>query len=127
MTKIRTIRVFSAAKVNALLYGVLGLLIAPFLVLAPGLAMIGGEKRAAGFGGVIAVAAIAPIFYAVIGFVAGAVMAFIYNAISHSVGGIEVELDFPPSPTSSSPALLTPAASGTPLSEAPPGVRPEFE
>src|SRR5205823_8847481 len=106
MTKIRTIRVFSAAKVNALLYGILGLLIAPFLVLGPGLAMIGGEKRTAGFGGVIAVAAIAPIIYAVIGFIAGAVMAFIYNAISHSVGGIEVESDLP-SPIPSLPLPLT--------------------
>src|SRR5207302_10721667 len=94
MTKIRTIRVFSAAKVNALLYGILGLLIAPFLVLGPGLAMIGGEKRSAGFGGVIAVAAIAPIIYALIGFMAGAGMAFFYNGILDSVGGIECGLDF---------------------------------
>jgi hypothetical protein len=126
MTKIRSIRVFSAAKVNALLYGILGLLIAPFLLLGPGLAMIGGERRSAGFGGVIAVAAIAPIFYALIGFVAGAVMAFIYNAISHSVGGIEVELDLPAAPIAVTPALATSPA-GTPLSEASPSVRPEFE
>ena len=127
MTKIRTIRVFSAAKVNALLYGILGLLIAPFLLLGPGLAMMGGEKRSAGFGGVIAVAAIAPIFYALIGFVMGALMAFIYNAISHSVGGIEVELDFPPSPiaTVSSLPVSAPPIAGS--SEPTPPVRPEFE
>jgi len=126
MTKIRTIRVFSAAKVNALLYGILGLLIAPFLVLGPGLAMIGGEKRSAGFGGVIAVAAIAPIIYALIGFIAGAVMAFIYNAISHSVGGIEVELDLP----SSSPSVPILPVSTLPApapSVAPLPIRPEFE
>src|SRR5947209_18629333 len=93
MTKIRTIRVFSAAKVNALLYGILGLLIAPFLVLGPGLAMIGGEKRSAGFGGVIAVAAIAPIIYALIGFMAGGVVAVIYDEIWDSGGGIAGELD----------------------------------
>ena len=127
MTKIRTIRVFSAAKVNALLYGIMGLLIAPFMLLGPGLAMIGGEKRAAGFGGVIAIAAVAPICYAVIGFVAGAVMAFIYNAISHSVGGIEVELDLPSSPVSGARVLPIPAPSGTPLSEPTPSVRPEIE
>ena len=125
MTKIRTIRVFSAAKVNALLYGILGLLIAPFLVLGPGLAMIGGEKRTAGFGGVIAVAAIAPIIYAVIGFIAGAVIAFIYNAISHSVGGIEVELDLPsPSPSLPVPVSKVPAPAP---SDIPPAIRPEFE
>ncbi|PYY18596.1 MAG: hypothetical protein DMG60_07825 [Acidobacteria bacterium] len=126
MTKIRTIRVFSAAKVNALLYGILGLLIAPFLVLGPGLAMIGGEKRSAGFGGVIAVAAIAPIIYALIGFMAGAVMAFIYNAISHSVGGIEVELDLPSS-SPSAPILPVSTLPAPALSDAPPPIRPEFE
>ena len=126
MTKIRTIRVFSAAKVNALLYGILGLLIAPFLILGPGLAMMGGEKPA-GFGGVIAIAAIAPILYALIGFVAGAVMAFIYNAISHSVGGIEVELDLPPSPIATMPYLPASAPAIASLNEPPPPVRPEFE
>ena len=126
MTKIRTIRVFSAAKVNALLYGILGLLIAPFLILGPGLAMIGGEKPA-GFGGVIAVAAIAPLLYALIGFLAGAVMAFIYNAISHSVGGIEVELDLPASPIATVPSLPPSAPPIAGLNEPPPPVRPEFE
>lgn len=126
ITKIRTIRVFSAAKVNALLYGILGLLIAPFLLLGPGLAMIGGEKRSAGFGGVIVVAAIAPLFYALIGFVAGALMAFIYNAISLSVGGIEVELESPPSAILRPSHLPISEPSAAPPSEAPP-IRPEFE
>jgi len=126
MTKIRTIRVFSAAKVNALLYGILGLLIAPFLLLGPGLAMMGGEKRSAGFGGVIAVAAIAPIFYALIGFVMGALMAFIYNAISHSVGGIEVELDLPLA-IPSVPQLPISSPPVVPTIDVPPSVPPEFE
>ena len=126
MTKIRTVRVFSAAKVNALLYGILGLLIAPFLILAPGLAMMGGEKPA-GFGGVIAVAAIAPILYALIGFVAGAVMAFVYNAISHSVGGIEVELDLPSPPIATVPSLPASAPPMAGLNEPPAPVPPEFE
>lgn len=127
MTKIRTIRVFSAAKVNALLYGILGLLIAPFMLLGPGLAMIGDEKRPTGLAGVIVAATVAPVIYALIGFVAGAVMAFIYNAISHSVGGIEVELDLPPSPqltAAPEPAPITPAI---PLSEPPAAIHPEFE
>ena len=126
MTKIRTIRVFSAAKVNALLYGILGLLIAPFLLLGPGLAMMGGEKRSAGFGGVIAVAAIAPIFYALIGFVMGALMAFVYNAISHSVGGIEVELDLPLA-IPSGPQLPISSPPVVPTIDVPPSVPPEFE
>jgi len=125
MTKIQTIRVFSAAKVNALLYGILGLLIAPFLLLGPGLAMIGGERHSAGFGSVIAVAAIAPILYALIGFVAGGVMAFIYNAIAHSVGGIEVELESPLSAIQTPTQAISPPVA--PSGEPPPPIRPEFE
>lgn len=127
MTKIRTIRVFSAAKVNALLYGILGLLIAPFMLLGPGLAMIGGEKRSPGLAGIIGFAAIAPVFYAAIGFVAGAVMAFVYNAISHSVGGIEVELDVPSSPPSTAPALVISPPPEAAAGEAPRAIPPEFE
>ena len=126
MTKIRTIRVYSAAKVNALLYGVLGLLIAPFFLLGPGLAMLGEDKRSSGIAGIIVAAVVAPFIYAVFGFVAGAVLAFIYNAISHSVGGIEVELDLPPSPIAVAPVSAIPATPAPALSEVPP-VRPEFE
>lgn len=126
MTKIRSIRVFSAAKVNALLYGILGLLIAPFFLLGPGLAMLGEDKRSAGIAGIIVAAVVAPFIYAVFGFVAGAVLAFIYNAISHSVGGIEVELDLPPSPIAIGPVSAIPVSTAPPLSEVPP-VRPEFE
>ena len=127
MTKIRTIRVFSAAKVNALLYGILGLLIAPIFLLGPGLAMLGGEKRSAGFGGVIVAAVIAPFIYAMIGFVAGAVMAFVYNAISHSVGGLEVELDLPASPIVAMPIAPASGVPAEPLPDPPPAGRPEFE
>lgn len=91
MTTIRSVRVFSAAKVNALLYGVLGLLVAPFLLLGPGMAMVGGS-RPAGFGGVVLFAIFLPLFYAICGFIAGAVFAFLYNAIARAIGGIEVEL-----------------------------------
>ena len=54
MTRIRSIRVLSAAKVNGVLYGILGLLIAPFLMLGPGLAVAGGEPRE--FGGAVVLA-----------------------------------------------------------------------
>lgn len=124
MTKVRSVRVLSAAKVNALLYGILGLLIAPFMLLGPGLAMAGGERR--GFGSAIVVAILLPFCYALIGFIAGAVLAFIYNAISHAIGGIEVELDPPlstrgvevPAVSSAQPPSLSPAPQPTP---------PEFE
>ncbi|HZZ16728.1 MAG TPA: hypothetical protein VFE08_12275 [Candidatus Sulfotelmatobacter sp.] len=125
MTKIRSVRVLSAAKVNALLYGILGLLIAPFLLLGPGLAMVGGVRR--GFGGAVVVAAILPFFYGCIGFIAGAIMAFIYNAISHAVGGLEVELELTPPAILNAPQTSLTAPMSQPLPEVPPPAPPEFE
>jgi hypothetical protein len=125
LTKIRSIRVLSAAKVNALLYGILGLLIAPFLLLGPGLAMVGGMRR--GFGGAVVVAAILPFFYGCIGFIAGAIMAFIYNAISHAVGGLEVELELPPPAILNMPQTPLTAPMPEPLRELPLPAPPEFE
>ena len=124
MTKIRSIRVLSAAKVNALLYGILGLLIAPFVLLGPGLAMVGGIRR--GFAGAVVVAAILPFFYGCIGFIAGAIMAFIYNAISHAIGGLEVELELPPA-ILNAPQTPLPAPIFQPVGEVPPPAPPEFE
>ena len=118
MTTISSVRVFSAAKVNALLYGVLGLIVAPFILLGPGLAMMGGSSRPAGFGGAILVAAFVPFCYAIFGFIAGALMAFIYNAIASAVGGIELELQLPP------PAILNVPQPPPPSSEPPVEVPP---
>ena len=124
MTKIRSVRVLSAAKVNALLYGILGLLLAPFMLLGPGLAMAGGERR--GFGAAIVFAILLPFCYALIGFIAGAVLAFIYNAISHAIGGIEVELE-PPFISATVPAPVVSPALTPSLSVAPQPAPPEFE
>jgi len=110
--------------VNALLYGILGLLIAPFVLLGPGLAMVGGMRR--GFGGAVVVAAILPFFYGCIGFIAGAIMAFIYNAISHAIGGLEVELELPPA-ILNAPQTPLPAPIFQPVGEVPPPAPPEFE
>ena len=128
MTKIRSIHVFSAAKVNALLYGILGLLLAPFFLLGSGLQMIGGGQRISGVAGVIFFSAVLPFMYAIFGFIAGALMAFIYNAISRAIGGIEVELELPPPTTLNvaQPTLVTPVtASPSEVPLLPPP--PEFE
>lgn len=95
MIKLRSVRVLSVAKVNAILYGILGLLFAPFFLIGPGLAVVGAPELRRSLAGVILFVAFVPFFYAVLGFIFGAVIAFIYNAISHAVGGIEIELEFP--------------------------------
>jgi hypothetical protein len=125
VTKIRSIRVLSAAKVNAVLYGILGLLLAPVVLLGPGLMMVGGERR--GFGAAIFAAAILPFFYACIGFIAGALLAFIYNAISHAIGGIEVELEFPPPTIVSMPQVAVTPPMPQPSGPPPASTAPEVE
>ena len=123
MIKLRSVRVFSVAKVNAILYGILGLILAPFFLIGPGLAVMGAPGMRRSLIGMVLFTAFVPLFYAVIGFIFGGLMAFIYNAISHAVGGIEIELDLSPAatgPLATQP--IFPAPNPVPLPS-----RPEFE
>ena len=65
----------------------------PLFLLAGLGIMFAGEKKAA-FGGVFMMifAFLAPIIYGAMGFVMGALMAWIYNLIAKRFGGIKVEL-----------------------------------
>lgn len=91
MTKVRKIDVLSAAKIEAIMMGIFGLLIGLFFALFS--TLVGSTNNSTmlgtglGFLGII----ILPIFYAIFGFIAGAIGAFIYNLASGWVGGIEVE------------------------------------
>ena len=123
MTKIRRIGVFSVAKVYGVLCGVLGLLLAPLILLGPGLAMVGGERR--GFGASIVVVAIVPFLYGFIGFIVGGLMAFLYNAIAMALGGIEVELERPSPTPFGVPQTPPPLPVSTPPTEIPPAAGPE--
>lgn len=123
MIKLRSLRVFSVAKVNAVLYGILGLILAPFFLIGPGLAVMGAPEMRRSLGGVVLVTAFVPLFYALFGFIFGGLIAFIYNAISHAIGGIEVEFDLPTAVASIPPLPQIPPASGP----APLPSRPEFE
>jgi hypothetical protein len=127
MTKVRSIGVFSAAKIYGLFNGILGLLIAPLVLLGPGLAILGadGNKRS-GFGEAIVAAVMVPIFSAVVGFIGGAVMAFIYNAISQAIGGLEVELESAPPAIVNAPQVSPPPMVFPPTSNLPPPSPPEF-
>jgi inner membrane protein involved in colicin E2 resistance len=83
--RIRRVGVGQTAKVVGVLYLLVGLLLAPFLVLAT---MFAPEQ--AGFGVAFAVAL--PILYGCAGFVGAAIGCFIYNLVAGWVGGIEVDL-----------------------------------
>lgn len=96
MIKIKKIGVFSLAKIQGVTMAIFGLLAGIFIAL-PG-ALLGAAssgKLAFGAGFGIASVIIIPIIYGIMGFIAGALGAFIFNVVVKMVGGLEVELDSP--------------------------------
>lgn len=98
--KIEKVGVFSLAKVQAILAAFIGLIIGTFytilsiLINSWSIPIIVSEQdkmiiRTLGAMEII----IFPIIYGVVGFISGAVIAFLYNLIAKWVGGIEIELE----------------------------------
>ena len=88
MTTIRRLTRVAPLKagiVLGILYGILGLIAAPFFLLA---AFAGREGAAAGIG----LAVMLPIMYAVGGFVGGIISAALYNLVAKWTGGLEFEV-----------------------------------
>jgi len=83
--RVTRIAVGQAAKVCALLYAILGLIVAPFFVFV---AMTSPVET--GFGPGFALAL--PIVYGVFGYIMTALMCAMYNIVARQVGGIEVEV-----------------------------------
>ncbi len=83
--RISRFHVGPTAKVLAVFYGLMGLLLTPFFVLAAMLA-----PDAAGFG--VGFALLLPILYAVIGFISTAIGCVMYNFAARMTGGIEFQL-----------------------------------
>ncbi len=107
MHRVKRFDVMSVAKISGLCYGAMGLLFVPFFLLFGMIASVAGKQNPdlpAGFGAIFGVgmAIMMPIIYAVMGFIMGAIGAFIYNLISGWIGGIEVELE----PLTVAPASL---------------------
>ena len=93
---LKSIGVFSMAKMLGALYAVAGFLIGLLFALASvvgaGFADAGAEGVWAlmfGVGSVI----ILPVFYGVMGFLAGALMSVIYNVVAGLAGGVELNLE----------------------------------
>jgi hypothetical protein len=91
--------VLSCAKVFGAVYGGIGLIVGFFFSLIGMLQglFLGGTDLGAGaaaFGFLFGIGAIVimPVAYGVMGFVGGALGAFIYNLVSGFVGGMELEL-----------------------------------
>ena len=94
---LKSIGVFSMAKMLGTLYAVIGFIIGLLFAL---LSMIGAGFASQdgggafiglifGVGGII----ILPVFYGVLGFIGGALMSALYNFIAGMAGGIELDLE----------------------------------
>ena len=102
MHTIKSVGVLSVAKILGVLYFALGLIFMPIFLLAGLAGMMAGGREAA-FSGItgIVLAIMMPVLYGGLGFVMGAIMAFLYNLVAKWLGGIEVQVQAPPTMASS--------------------------
>lgn len=101
--RINKMGVLSVAKMQAVLGLVIGLIIGiiygAIIILYSllGASLVGGDARfAVGGGGIvigIVVMIAVPIFYGIVSFIAGAIVAFVYNIFAGMIGGIEMEVE----------------------------------
>ena len=94
MQRIKSVGILSCAKMLGVLYGCMGLLLIPFALVA-GLASMATQQTNSAIGGaaMLALGIIAPFIYGAMGFVFGAIGAWIYNLVAKWLGGIEIELE----------------------------------
>jgi hypothetical protein len=100
--QIKKLGVLSVAKIYAVIMLVMSLLLSiPYGLFVIGLSLMGassGGSNSLAIGGGGAIVGLLlmvglPIFYGVIGFVAGAIGALLYNLFAGMVGGIEIEVE----------------------------------
>ena len=104
MQTIKSVGVFSVAKILGAVYACIALIFVPFFLLA---GLMGAMGAMAGAGnhnnplaalgviGVVLLSLFIPIFYGLFGFIFGALGALIYNLMAKWVGGIQLELQAP--------------------------------
>lgn len=92
--RIKRIAPLQLGKMLAVVYGIMGLLFVPFFLVMslvsphmPAQQRVGLMAMGMGF------AVLAPVLYAVMGFVFGALGALIYNVVAKWIGGVEVEVE----------------------------------
>lgn len=91
---VKSVGVFSFAKILGLIYGCMGLIFAPFFLLIGLLGSLAGQQKTpfAGMFGMV-LALLMPVFYGFMGFLMGAIGGFLYNLFAGWVGGFELEME----------------------------------
>src|SRR5271156_5253345 len=97
MCRLRSIGVLSCAKIFTILHAIIGIL-AGFLFLIFGIVgtALAPSQPKHGMVAIVVLAVLMPVFYGVLGFVIGALWAFLYNLAAESIGGLELQLDAVP-------------------------------
>jgi hypothetical protein len=107
---VKSVGVLSVAKIMGLMYACMGLIFAPMFLLIGVLASAAGQRNnpLAGIFSV-GVALVLPVFYGVIGFVAGLIGAVLYNLFARWVGGFELEIEVRPRTLTAPYPIIPPA------------------
>lgn len=85
--EITSIPPFPAARIFAVLYFIIGLLVVPFVALP---LLLRGQEGSAAVG--LGVAIAFPVLYAVVGFVGVALGCWLYNVVAARIGGVQLRL-----------------------------------
>jgi len=88
------------------IYGCIGLIILPFLLLAGIVSLAFAQGSVSSGIGMLFLAVLAPIFYGAMGFVIGALTAWVYNFVARRIGGLQLELKPVITNLQSSPGLI---------------------
>lgn len=89
MYSIKSLDVRSCARLLGALYGALALLVVPFGLIGVFVSAIKGDSAGIGTSFLLIVA---PLLYAILGFLFGGLSSWVYNLVATWVGGIEIEL-----------------------------------
>ena len=92
--RLKRIAPLSLGKLAAVLYGIGGLIVAAAVLVASaaGLSLGGRDALPMGVAGLLG-AVLVPVFYALLGFIAGLIAALLYNLVARWFGGIEFEVE----------------------------------
>jgi hypothetical protein len=95
MHVIKSVKVLSVAKIMGAVYAAIGLLFLPFvLLMSLAGSLVPHQEGQGNLGPIISLffGLFAPVIYGVMGFILGALSAFLYNLFAKWVGGIEVQV-----------------------------------